>query len=112
MGLRPAELRATEPDIDPDVSFLFAIRHSMEKKLRRIASTRQIATESRRPLPVVQITRMLAGAGLLEPHLESAIREVYAVCSPAIHGEPVSDAQVRFVREVGPELVAALEAIR
>ncbi len=40
-----------------------------------------------------------------------AIREVYAICSPAIHGEPVSDAQVAFAEDVGPELVAALKAI-
>jgi hypothetical protein len=47
----------------------------------------------------------------MEPRLDHAIREVYAVCSPAIHGEPVTQAQIDFVKDVGPELIAALRSI-
>lgn len=49
---------------------------------------------------------------MISPNLAHAVREVYSVCSAAIHGEDVSDNQVQFVRDVAPELLAALEAVR
>jgi hypothetical protein len=49
---------------------------------------------------------------LLEPSLGNVIREAYAVCSPAIHGEPATEAQVEFVKDVGPQLAAALRTIQ
>ena len=48
---------------------------------------------------------------LIAPQMGNAIREVYSVCSPAIHGEEVSSAQVDFVRNTAPELIPALEVI-
>lgn len=99
-----------------DVTFLFAARYNIERELRRIAGDRQVVSgiESllRRPPTIFQITRHLSEAELIEPRLAHAIREVYSVCSPAIHGEPVTPAQVSFVREVAPELVATLRAIQ
>jgi len=113
-GLRAVP--ATSPLVTPDdVAFLFAARYNIERELRRIAEGRQvtsgIASLARRQPTIFQISRYLMEAELLEPQLASAIREVYSVCSPAVHGEPVTEAQVSFVREVAPELVAALRAI-
>ena len=68
--------------------------------------------EVRRPIPVFQIARILANEGLLDPRLANVVREVYAVASPAVHGEPVSEAKIAFVRDVAPELISALKAIR
>jgi len=48
---------------------------------------------------------------LLHPNIANAIREVYSVCSPAIHGEPVTVAQVNFVRDVTPQIIEALTEI-
>lgn len=110
-GLKPQEATPPALRVSDDVSFLFATRYNIERELRRITYSRDIATTSRRPLPIFQLSRMLAETGLIEPRLDHAIREVYAICSPAIHGEPVSDAQVAFAKDVGPELVAALKAI-
>jgi len=59
----------------------------------------------------MQLVRALTQSGIIEPALEHAIREVYAVASPAIHAETVTPAQIAFVRDVGPSLVGALRAI-
>jgi hypothetical protein len=97
--------------VSTDVAFLFATRYNLEKELRRIGETRNMFGMMHRPLPALRLTRSLVDADLLEPRLANAIREVYSVCSPAIHGEPVTDAQVAFVKDVGPALIATLKAI-
>ena len=109
-GIQQAPPPAPVP-VSADVALLFATRYNLEKELRRIGQGRQLTSDSRRPLAVTQLVRALVDADLLEPRLAHAIREVYSVCSPAIHGEPVTEAQVAFVQDVGPELIAALRAI-
>jgi hypothetical protein len=104
---RPTE---TLPPIDKDTLFLIETRRELEIELRRIAKQRQLLT-SDRPLAGTQLLRLLEKAEVLGPDLVRAIRDVYAVCSPAVHGELVSAAQVAFVRDVGPELIKALRAI-
>ena len=83
----------------------------MEKELRRIWKQRFGEVEGKRPAPYLLITRSLVEAGLIDPKIANVIREVYAICSPAIHGLQVSESQVRFVRDIAPELMASLKAI-
>ena len=97
--------------ISDDVGYLFATRYPIELELRRLAE-REVASIQRRAVPTHLLTRSLVESGQLSPRLGNAIREVYSVCSPAIHGEPASEAQVSFVRDVAPELIAALRAIQ
>jgi hypothetical protein len=59
----------------------------------------------------MQVARLLELADLPDPRLLSAIRDVYAIASWGIHGEDISGAQVKFVREVAPGLLAALRAL-
>ena len=33
------------------------------------------------------------------------------MCSPPIHGEPVTDAQVKFVLDVAPQVIGALTEV-
>lgn len=110
-GLKPQETTPPDLRISDDVGFLFATRYNIERELRRIADARDVAPTSKRHVSIFQLSRLLAETGLIDPPLEHAIREVYAICSPAIHGEPVSEVQVRFAKDVGPNLVAALKAI-
>jgi len=100
---RPNEVRVSE-----DAAFLFSIRYSLERELRRIATERQLLPDSRRAIGGMPLLRALQNAELIEPQLVHAIREVYAVCSPAVHGEKVTPAQVNFIRDVGPQLIATL----
>jgi hypothetical protein len=98
-----------------DVALLFAARYSIEKELRRIADGRQlfsgIASLLPRSFPASRLSTILVDAEVIDPRLSSAIREVYAVCSPAIHGAPISAAQVSFVKDVAPGLIEALQAV-
>ena len=111
-GVDRPQQRVDIPLVSNDVALLFNARYHIERELRRIAAEYLPSEEGRRPLPVFQIARTLSNEGLLDPRLAHAVREVYAVASPAIHGEPVSDAKVAFVREITPELVSTLRAIR
>ncbi len=100
----------TQVTVSKEVGLLFATRYNLEKELRRISETRQLMGEARRVSPQ-QLIRELSHAGLLESRLANAIREVYSVCTPAIHGESVTQAQVTFVQDVSPGLITALRAI-
>ncbi len=105
--------------IADDVQYLFSVRLGLERELRRIwdSALREgwvrdaRAMQPRKYQSIGRMTDNLVRAEILRPELSSALREVYAVCSPAIHGEDTSEAQVSFVRDVAPGLIAALRAI-
>jgi hypothetical protein len=111
MGIEqpPAVVEIAAPD---DVSLLFAARYRIERELRRIWREFGQADDQRRPLPPYQIARVLAREGLLDERLARAVQDVYRVASPAIHGEPVTEAQVAFVRDVAPSVISTLEALQ
>ena len=109
-GIHQPAVAAADLAIDDDVQFLFSVRYSIERELRRIATERHLDVGTRR-VAGTQLVRALFQAEVIEPSLANAIREVYAVASPAIHAEQVTRAQVSFVRDVGPTLVAALRAL-
>jgi hypothetical protein len=114
--LREAGVERVAPTPSTDelpqgVDFLFKARYQLERELRRIWRNRTGGDDERRPLPIIQIARFLAQDGLLDPRVLNAVREVYAVASPAVHGEPVSEAKLAFVRDVAPQLIATLKAI-
>jgi hypothetical protein len=92
--------------VPSDVEFLFATRFNMEVEIRRIAGTKL-----NRPQSGYAIIMQGAKAGVVDPQLAHAVQEAYRVCSPAVHGEPISKEKVDFVREVAPELIAALRTI-
>ena len=100
-----------EPEVDGRTVYLFKIRHEIEAKLRRIAESTeppQAIRIRRNPLGIGALTDQLMKQELLHPKISHAIREIYSVCSPAIHGEPVTEAQVQFVRDVAPQVLQAL----
>jgi len=107
--------RPTDEEVDFEISstseYLFKVRHAIEKELRNVWNDRFGDRVSRRPVPIHHIIKTLIEAGLISPKLGSVIREVYAICSPAVHGEEVSDDQVEFVQNVAPDLIASLRAI-
>lgn len=116
VAVPPKQIDFQIPD---DVHYLFSVRLCLERELRRIwdsALRRDWVhdarfTQSRRYQSIGRMTDHLVRAELLRPELGSALREVYAVCSPAVHGEDTSEAQLSFVRDVAPGLITALRAI-
>lgn len=93
-----------------DIAFLFHARLGIEKELRKI----QLYTNPnspRRPASAYRILNELVQRELITSEIGHAIHEVYTVCSPAIHGENVTNAQVEFVRNTAPELISALKSL-
>lgn len=93
-----------------DIEFLFRARLGVEKELRKIQQFVSQST-SRRPEPIFRIVDTLVRSELISGEIGHAIREVYSVCSPAIHGEDVTPAQVEFVKNTAPELISALKSL-
>jgi hypothetical protein len=108
---RKKEDDGAPPEVPQDNVYFFQVRYSIEKELQRIWETRFSSPPSQRPLLVTKVLPSLVEAQLISPEVANAIRDVYSVCSPAIHGRPVSDAQKRFVKEVTPSLLKTLRAI-
>jgi hypothetical protein len=97
--------------VDDYTQALFEARYSIERELRRIAAARLDISGEGNPRPIVEIIGTLVESQLLDFGLAGAIREVYAICSFAVHGQTPSEAQVRFVEDVVPGLLKALHAI-
>jgi hypothetical protein len=106
-GRQTADLSVSEVE-----NYLFGVRLNIERELRRIYRSRFPGDTSGRYSSVIAISRVLANGEVIDPELGNAIREVYRACSPAVHGEDISEVQVSFVREVAPELVTTLRAIQ
>ncbi|KKO65351.1 hypothetical protein VM94_00886 [Janthinobacterium sp. KBS0711] len=100
---------AENSQISDDIVFLFQTRYGIEKELRRLAAVIGYELPPRRVVPLLSLTSVLVNHGVLDSKLGAAIREVTSICSPAIHGESVTDAQVAFVRDVAPGLLTALQ---
>jgi len=99
--------------IPDNAHYLFSVRYQIEKEMRRLWKQRLMDdTTSRRPIPIFRMAQELASAGILPDKLANALREVYSICTPAIHGESTSDAQVSFVQDVAPQLIGALRTIQ
>jgi len=108
-GAAPVEVDLQPPDAN--TQFLFSVRYNLERELRRIWEHRFGELESRRHMAVSQIVAQLTEAQLIDPGVGRAIREVYSVCSPAVHGKPVTEIQLGLVRDVGPRLVSLLRSV-
>lgn len=103
---------ADDLSVDADTRLLFEARYSIEKELRRLWTDRVSSETGRRHLPVFRLTDELLKAELIPVSLVGVIREIYATCSPALHGESATPAQVAFVRDVAPNLVKTLRELK
>lgn len=109
-GAPHLESRA-EPKLDEDLQFLFATRYNLEREVFRISAVRGVSNLGPRVVSVPQILRALTDVDLITPELARSVREVYAVCSEAIHGQQLTAEKIGFVRDVATDLLAALRAI-
>lgn len=97
-------------EIPPDDQFLMAVRYQIEKQLRDIWEMHH-GTE-RRTFQIADITHQLAGEDIIDPGFAEIVRDVYSVCSQAIHARPLSKKQVDFVRSVTPLVLDKLQKVR
>lgn len=98
-------------EIPESAKYLFAVRYSIERELRKLLRSRSPDYQSPRLLTAFQMVRVLLQAELLDSHLAEVVREVLAVCSPAIHGDDVSEAKKKFVADIAPELIDTLQSL-
>ena len=108
----PIDIQA-ELILPQNVNYLFLVRYAIEKELRRIYRDRVESRDiARGALSVFKIVQALKEMELLDSRLANIVREVYAISSPAVHGEPVTDEKLNFVRDIAPNLITALTAIK
>lgn len=106
-GLKVAPL-AVEPQVPPDIQYMFSVRYNIEREVRRITDS---LLDQRSRTQIRRQVEILAETGSIQPEMRNAIIDVYRVCSPAVHGDRVSKEQVYFVQDVAPRLLAALQEI-
>lgn len=95
------------PPVDEKVEYLFKTRLQIEKELRRLS--KELSGVAPPRVAGLRLLPELVNTGVISNQMAIAVREVYSVCSPAIHGEQVTDAQFGFVRSVAPQLIAGLQ---
>lgn len=99
------------PSPPDNAQFLFQVRYGIDREMQRIWDQLMEPETFRHPVSGVQMGRELANEGLLDFNLFRAVQDVYSIASQAIHGNPVTDAQLSFARDVGPQVLAALRVL-
>lgn len=112
-GVQTQKFQTLDLRVDDAAVSLFRVRYAMETELRRIYDERVHPDASERPrfVPVNRMVRELTTREVLDPRLMHAIHELGAVANAAIHGEHPTTAQLGFVEDVAPEVIAALRTI-
>lgn len=107
------ETPVAPPSVPEYVPGLATLRVALEGEVRRIARTWLFNTERQRPLvPFWEILRDLEAEGAIPTPLKQGARDVYNICSAALHGGDLTAQQISFAEEIGPGIVAALKKIR
>lgn len=109
VGIRQ-EFLPGEITVDDRVLFLFSVRFSIENELRRIWDI-NIEGPDVRTLNFMSILGDLTALDIISTEMGKAIKDVYTVCSPAIHGRRFSQSQYEFVKEVAPKVISGMKAI-
>jgi hypothetical protein len=96
--------------VSDDVQFLFGVRYSIEKELRRITIK---FIEEDRPRPVVMLLPRLVEQQIITPNQHKVIRNLFSIASPAIHGEEqrLTVAEIDFAKQIAPGLIDELRKI-
>ena len=58
-----------------------------------------------------EIVRILISDGLIDGKLADIIMETYSITNMAVHGDSISDDQLRFVQSIANDLIATLKGI-
>ncbi len=98
-------------NISDNVSYLFSVRYSLEKEIRRIA-VKHLNNETTKP--VMFLLAKLVESEKISPSQHKALRNIYSISSPAIHGEDqkLTLAELEFVKQVTPGLIKDLKEIK
>ncbi|WP_323897916.1 hypothetical protein [Aeromonas caviae] len=106
MGITAAQDDAYDYGVDPIHVEMFKVRLSFENLLREYSD---IDDKYRRRYSLGKLLNDLRNYGVISKNVLHGVMEVISVCNYAVHGEPLSKAQVAFVRESAPGLLKALK---
>ncbi len=97
-------------EVSENVNYLFTVRYSMEKEIRRLSSR---YLDDERPRPIMSMLPRLVEEGILTPTQHKVIRNLYSISSPAIHGDDhkLTMAEIDFVKQIAPGLMDELKKI-
>lgn len=110
LGIKKTEVKKTDFNVSDDVNYLFSIRYTLEKELRRLNDKFSEDDNSR---AIVLLTPKLVEKAILTPYQSKAIRNIYTISSHAIHGNEnkLTIAEVNFVKNIAPGLIDELKKI-
>jgi hypothetical protein len=106
MGITPAQEDVEDYGVDPIHVEMFKVRLAFENLLREYSD---IDDKYRRRYSVGKLLNGLRNYEGVSKQVLHGVMEVISVCNYAVHGEPLSDAQVVFVRDSAPGLLKALK---
>ena len=111
----PPELKLKGRIHVPDNNILmFKVRYNIENELRRIWEQRFLDNENeinRRYQPVIKIIQDLTKYELIDKNFYYILKEIISICNYAIHGEKVTDKQVKFVSKNAKQVLDYLRQI-
>lgn len=106
MGIMPAQETPDDYDVDPIHVEMFKVRLAFENLLRDYSG---IDEKYRRRYSVGKLINDLRSYEGISKQVLSGVMEVISVCNYAVHGEPLTTAQIEFVRDSAPGLLKALK---
>ncbi len=111
LGIKSDNNKDVNISVSDNVKYLFEVRYTLEKELRRIAS-KLLEVDS--PYPAIRLTEQILQSGLLTKQEHKAIRNIFSITAPAIHGDEkkVSLAEIEFVKKVSPGMINRLKDIK
>jgi hypothetical protein len=106
MGITPASEETEDFGVDPIHVEMFKVRLAFENLLREYSG---ISEKYRRRYSVGKLLSELRNYEGVSKQVLHGAMEVISVCNYAVHGEPLTKAQISFVRESAPGLLKALK---
>lgn len=106
MGITANQESSDVFKVDPDHVEMFKVRLSFENLLREYSG---LDEKYRRRYSIGKLLSSLRNYEGISKEVLHGTMEVISVCNYAVHGEPLTKAQITFVRESAPGLLKALE---
>jgi hypothetical protein len=91
------------------VQMMMFARYEIETQLGRLWEIRY--GKPPRPFGIRHVISQLAADGILDQSLATTTKGVYVVCSKGVHGDPLSESQIKFVRDRTSPVIKALKEL-
>ncbi|MET0463057.1 MAG: hypothetical protein ABW007_07880 [Chitinophagaceae bacterium] len=110
-GLLPRNSEKNKIEVPQPHLELFKIRYSIEIQLRRISGEYLPNNIRPRHQPLTLLIRELASQNVISNELQHVLHEMLSICNYAIHGESVTQSQVKLVTDYANEIIEILRRL-